>query len=110
MTNNGVNKIHLIGSKTICNFVSPAWPFCLERSLGIDWEMAATMVKQLAIALTVGVYNLILNYIKSSYQNDPFRVFLEGFLFLFAAWYLGTRAYKPNVEVIKLSKKVQQAI
>lgn len=73
--------------------------------------MAITTIgKQVLTNLTVGVYNLILNYIKSSYQNDPFRVFLEGFLFLFAVWYLGTRAYKPNTEVIKLSTKVKEMI
>lgn len=56
--------------------------------------------------LLLVVYKSICSYIKHSYQNDPFRVLLEGFLLLFALWYIGTRAYRPNSEAFKLTSKV----
>lgn len=55
-----------------------------------------------------GAYGIAANYIRASYQNDPFRVLLEGFLLVFVIWYLGKNALKPNSdELVKLTPRVR---
>ena len=49
---------------------------------------------------------LIIGYIKNSYQNDPFRILLEGLLVFFAIKYYFHKKYKPNTVEIKLTEKV----
>lgn len=54
-----------------------------------------------------GAYGIVASYIRSSYQDDPFRVLLEGFLLAFVIWYLGKNALKLNGdELVKLTPKV----
>ena len=50
--------------------------------------------------------NLVIDYIKSSYQNDPFRIVLEALLLFFAIKYITSKKYKPNSNDIKLTEKV----
>ncbi|KAF2835939.1 glycosyltransferase family 48 protein [Patellaria atrata CBS 101060] len=48
---------------------------------------------------------ILLRYIKSSYQNDPVRSAVELFLFLFAVRYLTMGSYSANQRKIKLSEE-----
>ena len=58
----------------------------------------------MATAVLKAVGQLIIDYVKRSYQHDPFRIVLEGFLVAFALWYLRTRAYRPDdSKAIKLT-------
>jgi hypothetical protein len=50
--------------------------------------------------------DIILNYLKESYQHDPFRVLLELFLVFFAIKYMLAKRYKPNDNSVKLTNKV----
>jgi serine palmitoyltransferase len=49
--------------------------------------------------------DIIMNYLKESYQHDPFRVVLELFLVFFAIKYMLAKRYKPNDNSVKLTKK-----
>ncbi|KAG2185030.1 hypothetical protein INT43_000943 [Umbelopsis isabellina] len=49
--------------------------------------------------------DIILNYLKESYQHDPFRVLLELFLVFFAIKYMLAKRYKPNDNSVKLTNK-----
>ena len=48
----------------------------------------------------------IKDYIKRSYQNDPFRVALEALLLFFAIKYMTTKKYQLNSNYVKLTAKV----
>lgn len=47
--------------------------------------------------------SIVLNYVRGSYQNDPFRVGLEALLVFFTIRYL---LIKPKDRRLELSKKV----
>lgn len=47
---------------------------------------------------------IVFDYVKSSYQNDPFRVGLEALLVFFTARYLLSKPKKSSVE---LTEKVK---
>lgn len=47
--------------------------------------------------------NIVADYVKSSYQNDPFRVGLEALLIFFTLRYLLSR---PKQNAIELTSKV----
>jgi serine palmitoyltransferase len=49
---------------------------------------------------------LVKEYVKRSYQHDPFRVALEAFLLFFAFRYLTTKKYQPNSNFVELTEKV----
>ncbi|GAB5586791.1 serine palmitoyltransferase component [Umbelopsis nana] len=49
--------------------------------------------------------DIIMNYLKESYQHDPFRVVLELFLVFFAIKYMLAKRYKPNDNSVKLTNK-----
>lgn len=49
---------------------------------------------------------IIKDYIKRSYQNDPFRVALEALLLFFAIRYMTTKKYQLNSNYVKLTQKV----
>lgn len=51
--------------------------------------------------------DIIMNYLKESYQHDPFRVVLELFLVFFAIKYMLAKRYKPNDNSVKLTNKVR---
>jgi len=55
---------------------------------------------------TVPGAKFILQYIKNSYQDDPFRAFLELLLLFFAVKYLTTKKFDPNRQNIQLTEKV----
>ena len=48
----------------------------------------------------------IKDYIKRSYQNDPFRVALEALLLFFAIKYMTNKKYQLNSNYVKLTEKV----
>ncbi|KAK3848174.1 MAG: serine palmitoyltransferase [Linnemannia gamsii] len=48
---------------------------------------------------------IIINYIKNSYQNDPFRVVLELGLAVFAVKYMLSKKYRIDPSHIKLTEK-----
>lgn len=50
--------------------------------------------------------HLVISYLKTAYQNDPFRVALELFLVFFAMKYMFSRKYKPNDNNVVLTEKV----
>lgn len=50
--------------------------------------------------------SLIKDYVKRSYQNDPFRVALEALLLFFALKYLTNKKYQLNSNFVKLTEKV----
>lgn len=50
--------------------------------------------------------DIIMNYLKESYQHDPFRVVLELFLVFFVIKYMLAKRYKPNDNSVKLTSKV----
>lgn len=54
--------------------------------------------------------HLIKNYIKRSYQNDPFRVALEALLLFFAVKYMTNKKYQLNSNYVKLTEKVAKFI
>lgn len=45
-------------------------------------------IRGITILKGVPVLNIVINYIQNSYQNDPFRIFLEVLLILFALFYV----------------------
>ena len=47
--------------------------------------------------------DVIVRYIKNSYQNDPFRIALELLLLLFALKYLTSKRYKPDTNDVQLT-------
>ncbi|RCI05965.1 serine palmitoyltransferase component [Rhizopus stolonifer] len=49
--------------------------------------------------------HLVISYLKTAYQNDPFRVALELFLVFFAMKYMFSRKYKPNDNNVVLTEK-----
>ncbi|KAI9255282.1 pyridoxal phosphate-dependent transferase [Sporodiniella umbellata] len=49
--------------------------------------------------------HLAISYLKTAYQNDPFRVALELFLVFFAMKYMFSRKYKPNDNNVILTEK-----
>jgi hypothetical protein len=49
---------------------------------------------------------LAYNYLKTSYQDDPFRIALELFLVFFALRYMLSKKYKPHDNAVKLTEKV----
>ena len=49
---------------------------------------------------------IVINYIKNSYQNDPFRVVLELGLAVFAVKYMLSKKYRIDPSHIKLTEKV----
>lgn len=49
---------------------------------------------------------IVKDYIKRSYQNDPFRVALEALLLFFAIKYATSKKYQINSNYVKLAKKV----
>lgn len=48
-----------------------------------------------------------LMYLKSAYQNDPFRIALELFLVFFAIRYMFSAKYTPHDNTVKLTEKVK---
>lgn len=50
--------------------------------------MSILFAKAISLLNRVPVLNIIIRYIQSSYQNDPFRIFLEVLLILFALYYV----------------------
>jgi len=50
---------------------------------------------------------IVINYIKNSYQNDPFRVVLELGLAVFAVKYMLSKKYRIDPSHIKLTEKVR---
>lgn len=53
--------------------------------------------------------SIVKDYVKRSYQNDPFRVALEALLLFFALKYMTTKKYQINSNYVKLTKKVSDA-
>ncbi len=53
---------------------------------------------------------IVKDYIKRSYQNDPFRVVLEALLLFFAIRYLTTKKYQIDSNFVKLTKKVKNIL
>ena len=49
--------------------------------------------------------DLIVRYVQSSYQHDPFRVVLEALLVFFALKYVLSKKYKPNENPIEFTEK-----
>ncbi|KAJ1565182.1 serine palmitoyltransferase component [Nowakowskiella sp. JEL0078] len=49
--------------------------------------------------------SILYKYVRSSYQGDPIRTFLELLLLVFLAWYFYAKRYKPGMDVVKLSEK-----
>ncbi|KAI8070408.1 pyridoxal phosphate-dependent transferase [Gongronella butleri] len=49
--------------------------------------------------------SLAINYLKTSYQDDPFRICLELFLVFFAIKYMLSKKYKPHDNAVKLTEK-----
>ncbi|CAO3642593.1 unnamed protein product [Cunninghamella blakesleeana] len=49
--------------------------------------------------------SLAINYIKTAYQDDPFRICLELFLVFFAIKYMLSKKYKPHDNAVKLTEK-----
>ena len=47
--------------------------------------------------------DLVVKYVRNSYQNDPFRIALELFLLLFAVKYALSRRYKPDANDVVLT-------
>ncbi len=77
-------------------------------------ERMATTLEALKI-LAVNLYDnidiipgshIVKNYIKRSYQNDPFRVALEALLLFFAIKYMTNKKYQLNSNYVKLTEKV----
>jgi serine palmitoyltransferase len=55
--------------------------------------------------------DLFYRYCVSSYQNDPFRLFLEVLLIIFMIWYFVAKRYSPSSnEVILTEKEIQELI
>lgn len=50
--------------------------------------------------------SIIKDYVKRSYQNDPFRVALEALLLFFAIKYMTNKKYNLDSNYVKLTKKV----
>ncbi|KAI7869466.1 pyridoxal phosphate-dependent transferase [Spinellus fusiger] len=48
---------------------------------------------------------LVISYLKTAYQDDPFRIALELFLVFFAIKYMMAKKYKPHDNAVKLTKK-----
>ena len=68
-------------------------------------------LKVLAVSLLENIdvvpgSKIVKDYVKRSYQNDPFRVALEALLFFFAVKYMTTKKYQPNDNDVKLTDKV----
>ncbi|ORX49796.1 PLP-dependent transferase [Hesseltinella vesiculosa] len=49
--------------------------------------------------------SLAISYLKTSYQDDPFRICLELFLVFFAIKYMLSKKYKPHDNAVKLTEK-----
>ncbi len=49
--------------------------------------------------------DVVVHYIRNSYQNDPFRVILELILVVFAIKYLLSKKYKPDAREVALTEK-----
>lgn len=56
--------------------------------------------------LSIPGSHIALNYIKTSYHHDPFRIALELFLVFFALKYMFSKKYKPHDNAVKLTRKV----
>ena len=53
----------------------------------------------------------VLNYIKESYQHDPFRIFLEGLLAIFTIRYMTSKTQRPDARLIPLTEdEIQELI
>jgi serine palmitoyltransferase len=50
--------------------------------------------------------DIVINYIKNSYQNDPFRVVLELGLAIYAVKYMMSKKYRIDHNHIPLTEKV----
>lgn len=50
--------------------------------------------------------DIVINYIKNSYQNDPFRVVLELGLAIYAVKYMMSKKYRIDHTHIPLTEKV----
>lgn len=50
---------------------------------------------------------IAINYIKNSYQNDPFRVVLELGLAIYAVKYMLSKKYRIDHNHVKLTEKVR---
>ena len=79
----------------------------------MDWHEIPTTIQHLTDTLAsqaqkVPGSSIALRYVKSSYQNDPFRSAIELFLFLFAVRYLLAPSYsvKKDKGYVKLSEEV----
>ncbi|SAM08704.1 hypothetical protein [Absidia glauca] len=55
--------------------------------------------------LSIPGSHMVLNYIKTSYHHDPFRIALELFLVFFALKYMFSKKYKPHDNAVKLTRK-----
>jgi serine palmitoyltransferase len=51
---------------------------------------------------------IVINYIKNSYQNDPFRVVLELLLAIYAVKYMMSKKYRIDHTHIPLTEKVKR--
>lgn len=57
------------------------------------------------ILLLIPGSDIVLNYIRSSYKNDPFRIFLESLLAIFTIRYLVSKRHRPDVKPLELTEK-----
>ena len=69
-------------------------------------SISESLTSALAYIRAVPGADIVINYIKSSYQNDPFRIFLEVLLAIFTLKYLMSKRYKPKSNFVELSNKV----
>lgn len=84
-------------------------PLVNEEATILETQIS-TAVKQAYSAATI-ISDLFYRYCVSSYQNDPFRLFLEVLLIIFMIWYFVAKRYSPSSnEVILTEKEIQELI
>jgi serine palmitoyltransferase len=82
----------------------------MSASSQIDQEQAlfinSTVNNLYEFILSIPGSHMVINYIKTSYHNDPFRIALELLLVFFALKYMFSKKYKPHDNAVKLTRKV----
>ncbi|KAI8824289.1 pyridoxal phosphate-dependent transferase [Fimicolochytrium jonesii] len=96
---------------------SYAGPFVNDAARDLADSLVVTVNS--TIALASNMYSAIPGsrilalYVKSSYQNDPYRTLLEIGLVIFLIWYFGGKKYKPGKQhekIILTEKEIQELI
>ncbi|ORZ23454.1 pyridoxal phosphate-dependent transferase [Absidia repens] len=81
----------------------------MSASSQIDQEQAlfinSTVNNLYEFILSIPGSHIALNYLKTAYQDDPFRIVLELFLVFFALRYMFSKKYKPHDNAVKLTRK-----